>query len=250
MVAGHGFAFGLLATSNFSRGLYVSDAYSTSTKSFTELADIRWFRIAATGSSGTLEVPSQVTSQALFASASGFRAARVRFMEWRSPSIERRSSRRPLRVILDALHAPSRGSVWVRRQGGCSPSPRVPRRVPGDIVNPEAETRHHPGVELEGVRFTFSALALWAISSAAACGMMPRSAWAKARAAPKSNHLWNPVLVVEDRAERPHAPQVLEQDGIEDIGGHAGHFTSLEKSVLCPIMASQPATGTIGSGLL
>ncbi len=49
--------------------------------------------------------------------------------------------------------------------------------------------------------------------------------------------LLNAVLVVEDRAERLRAPHMLEQNGIEDTGGHAGHFTMLEKSILCPIMA-------------
>jgi hypothetical protein len=41
IVAGYGFVFAFFAISSFSRKLYHDDAYRSSTKSFTELADIR-----------------------------------------------------------------------------------------------------------------------------------------------------------------------------------------------------------------
>jgi hypothetical protein len=52
IVAEYGFAFGLFAISSFSRHVYDNDPYSSSTKSLTELHDVRWFKIAATGFSG------------------------------------------------------------------------------------------------------------------------------------------------------------------------------------------------------
>ena len=60
----------------------------------------------------------------------------------------------------------------------------------------------------------------------------------------------DPVLVIEDRAELVGAPQILEQDRIEDPGRHADYFTALEKAILCPMMegpqaiAGKPAFGT------